>query len=452
MHLGYRHASSSPWQHHRVASATGGVRPQIVIVGAGFAGLATAKALAGAPVDITIIDRNNFHTFQPLLYQVASAGLGADDIAHSVRGIFHSQLNVDFIMGSVVGIDRAAKRVLLDGADPVAYDTLVFAAGAVTSTFGVAGVHEHAFGLKGLDESLALRNHVLTQFERAARDPALIDAGALTFVIVGGGPTGVELAGALSELFAIVLSRDFPRLAVGRARVVLLEATDHLLGPFAGASRAYALERLRAMGVDVRLGATVQRVTAAAVELAGGETIPTRTPIWVAGVRAHPLADALGFAQSTGGRIVVKPDLTIADDPDTFVIGDLAAVEGRDGRPLPQLAPVAIQSGKHVARAIRRRLRGRRVGRFRYVDKGTMATIGRDAAVAELPASIRFQGRTAWVAWLVLHLMYLVGFRNRLNVLVNWSWNYLTYDRGARLIVRASDRAGEPGESGENGR
>jgi NADH dehydrogenase len=298
------------------------------------------------------------------------------------------------------------------------------------------GLAEHAFAMKTLPEAIAVRNHGRAEFEAASRDPAAVDAGALGVVVVGGGPTGVELAGALRELFSMVLAHDHPELDVTRARVILVEATDHVLDPFSASSRWYALRRLRQMGVEVRLDAAVGAVTADAVHLTDGETIPTRTAIWVAGVRPSPLADALGLPRTRGGRIEVGPDLSVPGHPEIFVVGDLAAAPGRDAAPLPQLAPVAIQAGAHVARCIRRRLAGRPTTPFRYVDKGTMATIGRDAAVAELPFGIRFRGRLAWVAWLFLHLLYLVGFRNRLNVLVNWSWNYLTWDRGARLIVR----------------
>jgi NADH dehydrogenase len=366
---------------------------------------------------------------------VASAGLDGDDIAHNVRGIFHHQRNVDFMKADVTGIDRENRKLLLDGSPALPYDTLVLAAGATTATYGVPGVEDHALPLKSLGESLALRSHILEQFERAATDPTLIDRGALTFVIVGGGPTGVELAGALSELFALVLAQDFPRLAVGRARVVLLEATDNLLGAFSPGARAYAHHHLQAMGVDVRLNSVVERVTVDAVHLKGGESIPTSTAIWVAGVRANPLGEALGLPLAPNGRVVTNRDLTVTGWPEIFVIGDLAATPTKGGEVLPQLAPVAIQSGKHVAHCIQRRLRGRKTRPFHYVDKGTMATIGRNAAVAELPFNIHIRGRLAWLAWLFLHLLYLVGFRNRLNVLVNWGWNYVTYDRGARLIV-----------------
>lgn len=421
---------------------------RVVIVGAGFGGLSAAKALRDAPVRVTVVDQHNFHTFQPLLYQVATAGLGSEDIAHSVRGVFHSQPNVDFALGRVVGVDLGRRVVTLTDGPALSYDYLVLAAGAVTNTFGVPGVAEHALALKGLDEALAVRNHVLSLFEQADRDPLVAASGALTVVVIGGGPTGVELAGALTELFDMVLARDFQRLDMAAARVVLVEAMDHLLGPFSPASRDYALQKLRAMGVDVRLGAQVAEVRADAVCLADGTVIPTRTAVWVAGVRAHPLGAALGVPLGPGGRVAVEADLSVAGHPEVFVIGDLAAAAARrgggvgGGRPscgggpaLPQLAPVAIQQGRFVAREIGRRMQGRSPSSFRYVNKGTMATIGRNSAVAELPFGIRFRGFAAWVAWLFLHLLYLVGFRNRANVLVDWGWNYLTYDRAARVIV-----------------
>ena len=414
-------------------------RHRVVVVGAGFGGLSLAKGLKGAAVDLTIVDRNNFHTFQPLLYQVATSGLGADDVAHNVRGIFHERDDITFRLAEVAGIDLGAHALLTERGPSIPYDTLVLAAGASTNTFGVPGVEECAFAMKTLPEAIAVRNHVLAQFEAASLDPRTVDDGALNVVVIGGGPTGVELAGAMRELFSMVLSHDYPELDVTRARVILVEATDHLLGPFSPASRWYAKGRLSRIGVEVRLDAAVAAITPHAVHLTDGEVIPTRTAIWVAGVRANPLADALGLPQTKGGRIEIGRDLTVPGHPEIFVVGDLGATPDV----LPQLAPVAIQQGTHVAKSIRRRLDGRPLKPFRYFDKGTMATIGRDAAVAELPLGIKFRGRLAWVAWLFLHLMYLVGFRNRVNVFVNWAYSYVTWDRGARLIVRPDRLAGE---------
>jgi NADH dehydrogenase len=280
---------------------------------------------------------------------------------------------------------------------------------------------------------------VLSCFEAADREPSLVEDGALTFVIVGGGPTGVEVAGALAELFDKVLRKDFGRLEVDRARVVLVEMADRLLGPFHRTSQRHALEALAARGVEVRLGEAVVDVTACAVRLRSGSVIPAHTLIWAAGVRANPLADALGLEQAGGGRLVVGPDLAVPSQPNVYAVGDVAASPGRDGKPLPQLAQVAIQGGRHAAHQILRRIDGRPPTSFRYTDKGTMATIGRHAAVAELPGRIRLKGPIAWLAWLGLHVIMLMGFRNRLSVLLNWGWNYLTWDRGPRLILAGDD-------------
>jgi NADH dehydrogenase len=407
----------------------------VVVVGAGFAGLNAAKVLARGPVRVTVVDQSNHHTFQPLLYQVATAGLGADDIAHSVRGIYHDHPNVRFRLATVTGVDWAAGKVLVEDASPLAYDYLVLAPGATTAWYGVSGAAEHAFPLKSLPDAIALRNHVLAQFERADAEPGLIDDGALTFVIVGGGPTGVELAGAFVELFRMVLAKDFAHLAVDRARVVLVEAGDRLLAAFHARSQDRARRTLEARGVEVLLGTAIASIAPHEVRLSSGDTIATRTVVWAAGIRAHPLADTLGLPQAAGGRVVVDSDLGVPGHPEAFVVGDLAAAADSRGSLYPQLAPVAIQGARHAARQILRRIDGQPTTRFVYRNKGVMATIGRNAAVAELPGGLRIGGFPAWVAWLVLHLWFLIGFRNRLNVVVNWAWNYVTYDRGARLII-----------------
>ena len=416
------------------------VVPKVVVVGAGFGGLEVARHLRDAPVEVTLVDRNNFQTFQPLLYQVATAGLNAADVATVVRGRFQRQANLRFRTATVTGVDWAAREVRLDGAPPLPFDHLVLAGGATVNHFGTPGAAEHGFALYTLDDAVVLRNHVIDRFEAADRDPAIIDDGALTFVVVGGGPTGVETAGALAELFAMVFRKDYRSLDVSRARVVLVEMQGHLLSPFAARSRRHALDTLRARGVDVRLGVQVAEVTARAVTFAGGEVLPCQTLIWAAGVRANPLADVAGVAQQRGGRIVVGPDLRIPDHDGGWAIGDIAAALDRRGEVLPQLAPVAMQSGRHVARQIQRLLEGKPTEPFRYRDKGTMATIGRRAAVAELPGGIKLTGGLAWAAWLGLHLVFLVGKRNRASVLLNWAWNYLTWDRGPRIILRGDRR------------
>ncbi len=415
-------------------------RSRVVIVGAGFGGLAAAQELESASVDVTIVDRNNFHTFQPLLYQVATAGLNAADVAHPVRGIFQRQPNVTFRQGTVTGVDWETHTLELEDGT-LTFDHLIVAAGAVTNHFGVDGAAEHAFPLYGLRDAVRLRNHILARFEAAATDPRLVDDGALTFVVVGGGATGVEVAGAMIELITSVLRRDFRagELDVDRARVVLVEMADELLTAFHPASRRHAREILEARGVEVCTGTTVERVTATGVRLSGRDQLAAHTLVWAAGVRPSPLASAIGVATGPGGRLAVEKDLRLPGHPEAFAVGDIAAIGGFD-RALPQLAPVALQSGRHAARQVRRLLDGRPTRRFRYVDKGTMATIGRRAAVAELPLGIRLQGTPAWFAWLGLHLVFLIGFRNRVSVLLNWAWNYVTWDRGPRLILEPPRR------------
>ena len=343
-------------------------------------------------------------------------------------------------MGRVTRVDLDARRVDLEEGPSLEYDHLVLAAGAVTNTYGIPGVAEHGFGLKSISDALALRSHVLRQFERASVSPQLIDDGALTVVVAGGGPTGVELAGGITELVERVLAKDFPSLDVRRARVVLVEPTDRLLGAFPRSLSQSARRTLARRGVEVVLGVGVARADEKSVELTDGTVVPTATLVWTAGVTASPLArivaEQLGEqALGHGGRIVVEPDLTLPGHPEVSVVGDLAAATDRDGEPLPQLAPVAVQAGSLVAHNIVAGLEGRATEDFRYVDRGSMATIGRHAAVAQLPGGIRLRGTIGWLSWLLLHLVMLVGFRNRVNVLVNWAWSYLTYDRASRLIL-----------------
>ncbi len=411
------------------------VVPKVVVIGAGFGGLEVARHLKGAPVEVTLVDQHNFHTFQPLLYQVATAGLNAADVAHAVRGLFHRQPNVRFRQGRVTGVDWDARAVRVADQPDLPFDHLVLAAGAAVTYFGTPGAADHGFPLYTLADATHLRNHVLRRFEAADTDPADLDRGGLTFVVVGGGPTGVETAGALAELFAMVFRKDYPGLDVSRARVVLVEMQDHLLHPFSAASRRHALDTLRSRGVEVRLGAEVASVGPDAVTFADGEVLPCQTLVWAAGVKANPLAATIGLEQDRGGRVVVDADLRVPGREGAWAIGDIAAARDGQRELLPQLAPVAMQSGRHVARQIHRLLDGRATEPFRYRDKGTMATIGRRAAVAELPGRIHLRGALAWLAWLGLHLVFLVGKRNRLSVLLNWAWNYLTWDRGPRLVL-----------------
>ncbi len=419
-------------------------KPRVAIVGAGFGGLAAARKLRRVPVSVLLIDKNNFHTFQPLLYQVATAGLEPSEIAHAVRGIFHAQRNIDFRLGEVTGIDLAARTLSFAEGEPVSWDYLILAPGATNNDFGIPGVAEHAIFLKTLQEALALRNHVIAQFEAANVDPTLLERGALNFVLVGGGATGVEMAGALIELIGQVLRRDYPHLPVDLAKVILVERSPELLSPFHPKSQRHALAVLRERGVDVRLNERIVSASAVGVRLGSGLEIRTKSLIWTAGIKAMPFAELLGIAPGRGGRLAVAPDLSLPGHPEVFAIGDLAGSLDPEGRPLPQIAQVAIQGGRYVGRQIARRVGDKEPGSpqppFRYFNPGVMATIGRNAAVAELPGGLRFTGRLGWLMWLFLHLMYLVGFRNRVSVFINWTWSYFTWDRSARLILEPEER------------
>lgn len=417
----------------------------VVIVGAGFGGLAAARRLARrrarGSIRVTLVDRRNHHTFQPLLYQVATAGLVPQDVGHSVRAVVAGWPNVAFRLGDVRGADFDRRVLHLDDGD-LAFDELIVAAGAVTADFGVPGIAEHAFPLKDLGEAVALRDHVLRRFERASAAGAA--EGELTFVIAGGGPTGVEVAGALRELVDHVLRRDFPDVDMTAVRIVLIEQAEHLLGAFPPASREYTVRTLRARGVEVRLGTAIAEARPDAVLLAGGERLPARTLVWAAGVRASPLADTLGLPTARGGRVVVDEHLRVPGLDRVYAIGDIAAMPDGHGGLAPQLAPAAIQAARHVARVI---LAGD-AAPFRYRDKGTMATIGRNAAVARLPGGFRLRGRLGWLSWLGLHLLMLIGFRNRLSVLLSWAWNYATYDHAARVVFQPAEPRADARSSG----
>ena len=417
-----------------VPASAGATRPTVVIVGAGFGGLRAVRSLGDAPVDVVLVDRHNYHLFQPLLYQVATAGLEPEQIARPVRAVLRRQRNLEFRMTEVTGLDPDGKRlVTTDG--PIAYDYLILAVGGETNYFGLEGVVRHGFGLKDIPEAIRIRNHVLHAFERAMLESDAERRRAwLTFVVVGGGPTGVEMAGALSELIRLVLVKDYPRLNVKDVRVLLLEATDRLLGPMPARLREAAAETLwRKKHVEVRFGATVADYDGARVSLKSGEVIPARTLIWAAGVQAVSLTARLGLPTVRQGRVAVTPTLAVPEHPDIYVIGDAAYLEV-DGAPLPMMAPVAIQMARTAAANIRRRLAGQPPVPFDYRDPGSLATIGRNAAVAYI-RGIAFTGFPAWVVWLVVHIIQLIGFRNKLFVLLNWAWDYFFYERAARLIT-----------------
>lgn len=409
-------------------------RPRVVIVGAGFGGLAAARELANADVDVLMINRTNYHGFWPLLYQVATAGLEPESIAYPVRAILRRYRNADFLLAEVNGVDFAQRLVLTD-VGPVGYDYLVLAAGSTTNFFGNERFERYALGMKDLDEAQRLRNHILTCFEHAvAETDPVRRAALLTFVVVGGGPTGVELAGAFIELIRHVMRKDYPMLDVHQAHVVLVEATDRVLATFPESLQRAALDRLRRMGVDVRLNAPVADVRPGVLAFRDGTELAAETIVWAAGVRASPLAEALGVTLGRGARVKVEPTLTLPGHPEVFVVGDMAYLEGyRPGVPYPMVAPVAIQMGEQAARNIIARTRRNPMKPFRYFDKGQMATIGRSAAVLDA-FGIQLTGWPAWVGWLFVHLMELVGFRNRALVLLNWAYSYFTYDRGVRLI------------------
>jgi NADH:quinone reductase (non-electrogenic) len=416
------------------AASAGNTRPRVVIVGGGFGGLRAARALGDAPVDIVLVDRHNYHLFQPLLYQVATAGLEPEQIARPVRAVLRRLRNFEFRMTEVTGLDASGKRIVTTEG-PIAYDYLILAVGGQTNYFGLEGVMRHGFGLKDVPEAIRIRNHVLRAFERAMLEPDPERRRAwLTFVVVGGGPTGVEMAGALSELIRLVLVKDYPRLNVKDVRVLLLEATDRLLGPMPARLREAAAETLwRKKHVEVRFGATVADYDGERVSLKSGEVIPARTLIWAAGVQAVSLTARLGLPTVRQGRVAVTPTLDVPDHPDIYVIGDAAYLEV-DGAPLPMMAPVAIQMARTAAANIRRRLAGQPPAPFDYRDPGSLATIGRNAAVAYI-RGIGFTGFPAWVVWLVVHIIQLIGFRNKLFVLLNWAWDYFFYERAARLIT-----------------
>ena len=413
--------------------------PHVVIIGAGFGGLHAAQALRRSPVEVTLVDRNNYHKFQPLLYEVAMAGLEPDDIAHNVRDIFRSDDNIRFRMGTVTDIDTHDQRIELDNGF-IMYDYLIVAGGAEVNYFGVEGAEEHAFPLKNLTDAINLRHHTLRQFEHYDQhrheSPEAIPEGMLNFVLVGGGPTGVEMAGALVELFD-TLERDYPTFSVReQARVILLEMQDALLQGYAESLQDYTRRTLEHRGVDVQTGTTVSQVEADAVTLADGARIPTHTLIWAAGVQASPLADLLEADRTRGGQVVVSDHLTLPAHNNVFVVGDMAGIQGSaDNDWLPQLAQVAIQSGKHAAKQIQADVKGRTRTAFSYSDYGKMATIGRNAAVAELAGGLKFKGIVAWLMWVVIHIAKLVGFRNRASVFMDWIYNYFTYKRHARLIL-----------------
>jgi len=410
--------------------------PRVVIVGAGFGGLSAAKGLAGAACEITLIDRHNYHLFQPLLYQIATAGLSPADIAAPIRGIVGAQRNITVALAAVSGVDTVRSEVIAEGRR-ISYDFLVLATGAQHAYFGHDDWAFYAPGLKTIDDATYLRRRILLAFERAEAEPDPIERRRLlTFVIVGGGPTGVEMAGAIAELANRALASDFHNIDPRSTRVILVEAGQRLLKTFDPSLSVLALQSLQQLGVEVRLGAVVTGCSCAAVFL-GDERIETRTIMWAAGVKASPAGAWLGVDADRVGRVRVGADLSVPGHPNIFVIGDTALAMGVDGEPLPGVAPVAKQQGKYVADVLRARMKARPTEPFRYRNNGSMATIGRKSAVAEL-GGIKLSGFSAWLLWCLVHVYFLIGFRNRFSVALNWSWNYITFQRGSRLITGIS--------------
>lgn len=415
------------------ASEQSQVQPRVVIVGAGFGGLEAAKALRHAPVQVTVIDRWNHHLFQPMLYQVATAGLSMEDISAPIRRIFHRQANASVLMAEVTGVDVQGQRVLT-AAQAIPYDYLVLATGASSNYFGHEEWKDLAPGLKSLQEALVLRRQILGAFEAAENepDPALRQA-LLTFVLVGGGPTGVELAGAIAELAHRALSHDFKRIHPAAARIVLVEGEPRIIPSFPASLTRKARRKLEQLGVEVRTGVHVTTISADGVMI-GKEYLPTKHVIWTAGVKASPAGAWLSADVDHAGRVKVAPDLSIPGYPTIFVIGDTACVLQR-GKPLPGLSPVAMQEGRSVAQVIAARIAGNASPPpFQYHDKGTLATVGRAFAVVDI-GPLHFTGVLAWLTWIVVHIFYLIGFRNRLLVLIQYAWAYVTFQPGARIIL-----------------
>ncbi|MGE5462190.1 MAG: NAD(P)/FAD-dependent oxidoreductase [Syntrophothermus sp.] len=409
--------------------------PHVVILGAGFGGLEAAQKLAGAPVRVTVIDRHNYHLFQPLLYQVAIAGLVPSQIAYPLRTIFRRHPNVDFLMSEVSSIDFDSCYVKADGS-VIAYDYLILAVGGQTNFYGMNEVEQHGFQLKDVESAVETRNHLLGIFEQASREVDTEKRRAmLTFVVVGGGPTGVETAGALAELITHVMAKDYPYMDLNDVRVILLEAGPSVMVTYPEELRKATRRLLKSKGVEIMENTRLVNYNGRQVTLANETTINTHTLIWTAGVRSAKFTDRLGVSQAAGGRIRVEPTLQMPGHPEVFVIGDAAYVEDEKGQPLPMLATVAQQQAKAAARNLKKILRKEKPEPFHYKDPGLLATIGRNAAVARI-WGLSFSGFIAWVIWVGLHIFRIIGFRNRLLVLINWAWDYVFYENQVRLITR----------------
>lgn len=413
-------------------------KPKIVIVGGGFGGLWAAKSLAGKQVDVALIDRKNHHTFQPLLYQVATAVLSPGEIASPIRRILHRYKNIEVVLGEVVGFDKERQTIKLEDGTELGFDYLIVSAGARHAYFGHDNWETSAPGLKTIEDALEIRRRVLLAFELAERDAYLTGTHKpLNFVIVGGGPTGVELAGAIGDIARKALSKDFKAIDTTKARVILFEGSDRVLGTFAKDLSASAKEQLEDLGIEVRLNSFVNDIQPGRVKV-GEDWIECDVVLWATGVAASPLGKTLGVETDKAGRVFVNPDLTIPGRNNIFVIGDMASLKQKNGEPVPGVSPAAMQMGEHTAANILNDLAGKPLREFTYVDKGTMATIGRSKAIADI-RGWKFTGFAAWLMWLFLHVFFLIGFRNRIYVVLEWAWAYFTRERSARLITGDAD-------------
>ena len=414
----------------------------VVILGAGFAGIGALKKLRDADVRITIIDKHDYHTFQPLLYQVATDELGPTEVGFPVRELLHGHNNITFHQTTVQGIDLAHKQVTVEGRGPIQYDYLVLALGGIVNFFHTPGADQHALPLYTMEDAMRLKEHILKTFEAADKNPALIDDGALNFCVVGGGPTGVELAGALVELLNAELKADYPNLPVDKAEVLLYEHSPNLLGTFAPKLESYAQKALEERGVKVQTGIGVSKIGPASIDLSTGATVKTHTTVWAAGLQANPVVNSLGVELVHGGRLPVGPDLQIKGHPGVFAIGDIAAMtDGKTGKVVPGLGATALQAGRHVGETIKQLLDGKPAKPFEYFNKGMMAQVGRGAAVVELPTGGTLKGHLAWLAWLGVHLALLNGAEEKASIFVDWGWTILTHKRGKRIMLGDEDVA-----------
>jgi NADH dehydrogenase len=427
------------------AAGNGAPRPRVVVLGGGFAGLGAARKLKDADVDVVLIDKHDYHTFQPLLYQVATALLETAAVGHSLRDLFHEQSNVSVHQATVTEIDLTGQQVRFAEMPPVAYDFLVLGLGAEVNFFGTEGAASHAFPMYTLGDAVRLKEHILTKWHAADRDEALIDDGALNVVVVGGGPTGVESAGALAELYYSDFAEDYPDISSDRARITLVEAAPELFGMFKPDIRAYAKKALEERGVEVVLGDLVAAISPTRVTLKSGRVLPAHTLVWGAGLQASPLASSLGLEVQRGNRLAAGPDLSIEGHPEVFAVGDMAWItDTKTNDVLPQLGSVALQAGAHAGENIERLVQGKSTKPFEYKDKGTMAAIGRGAAVVQLRRGRTIKGKAAWLAWGSVHLALLSTGEDRAKAMLDWTWAGFTHERASRITVTEGDLEAEP--------